>query len=240
MNIKLSGSGVEENKVAFDKLLAKWDELFTRETLFDEMKLVEVEEDGIVTFTNESTELSFYQTEAAKAKRVYISLTFEPVRNELEKYGEAFGLLFAGKTIHANNIEQRIKNTLKNHNIDFQAKEAVKITEIIYEMNAEKRISFVFSKFTGSNDVVLHIEFSDDSSDTELNAKVTAVSEEKSEITLSVLLTALGKEELCEHFDEFSQRIEENKKRLQETIQEKTKQEELEKLQPAFDSLDNL
>lgn len=240
MNIKLSGSGVEENKVAFDKLLAKWNDLFTRETLFDEMKLVEAEEDGTVTFTNETTELSFYQTEADKAKRIDISLTFESVRHELEKYGEAFGALFAGKPCRANNIEQRIKNTLKNHNIDFQAKEAVKITEIIYEMNAEKRISFVFSKFTGSNDAALHIEFSDDSSDTELTAKVTATSEENSEITLHALFVALDKEEISEHFEEFSQRIEENKKRLQEKMQEESKQEKLEKLQPAFDSLDNL
>lgn len=34
MNIKLSGNGVEENKVVFEKLLAKWDELFTRKSLF--------------------------------------------------------------------------------------------------------------------------------------------------------------------------------------------------------------
>lgn len=226
INIKLSGSGIEENKVVFDKLLAKWDELFTREGLFEEMEFAETESDGTVSFTNEDSELNFYQMEANKASRIDFMISGE-------KFGSALNYIVGMKFLHDKDGSERKK-------LEEPSRNAVIVTEIVYEIYSEKRISLVFSKFTDSNDVLLCVEFSDDSSDTELEAKVTAVSEENSEITLSALLTALGKEELCEHFDEFSQRIEENKKRLQEKIQEKTKQEELEKLQPAFDSLDNL
>ena len=69
MNIKLSGNGIGENKVVFEKLLTKWDELFTRTSLFDEMEFVETDNDGTITFTNDNAELSFYQTETSKAYR---------------------------------------------------------------------------------------------------------------------------------------------------------------------------
>ena len=226
MNITISGNGVKENKVAFDKLLDKWNELFTREGLFEEMEFVETESDGTVSFTNEDSELSFYRTEADKASRIDFMISGE-------KLGSALNYIVGMKFLHDKDGSERKK-------LEEPSRNAVIVTEIVYEIYSEKRISFVFSKFTDSNDVLLRVEFSDDSSDTELEAKVTAVSEENSEITLRALFAALDKEKIGEHFEEFSQRIEENKKRLHEKIQERTKQEELEKLQPAFDSLDNL
>lgn len=227
MNIKLAGNGVEEDKVVFEKLLAKWDELFTRETIFDGMELVETGIDGTVIFTNEDTELTFYQTESDKANKSDPMFSAEKVTGALKS------MMITMKSLD-NDSARKKWDELK--------KRAVIVTKIVYEIDGEKQISFVFSKFIDSNanDVILHIEFGDDSNDTQLQAKVIAVSEEGSEITLNALLKALDKEEIYVHFENFISKIAEHKKELQDKIKTESEKEKLEKLQPAFDALDKL
>lgn len=227
MNIKLAGNGVEEDKVVFEKLLAKWDELFTRETIFDGMELVETGIDGTVIFTNEDTELTFYQTESDKANKSDPMFSAEKVAGALKS------MMITMKSLD-NDSARKKWDELK--------KRAVIVTKIVYEIDGEKQISFVFSKFIDSNanDVILHIEFGDDSNDTQLQAKVIAVSEEGSEITLNALLKALDKEEIYVHFENFISKIAEHKKELQDKIKTESEKEKLEKLQPAFDALDKL
>lgn len=223
MNITISGNGVKENKVAFDKLLAKWDDLFTREGLFAEMEFVETESDGTVSFTNEDSELSFYQTEADKASRTDFMISGE-------KLGSAMNYIVGLKFLHDKDGSERKK-------LEEPSRNAVIVTEIVYEIYAEKRISFVFSKFTDTNDVILRIEFSDDSSDTDLETSVTACADDKSLVSLEALLGALGKNEISEHISLFAKRVSEYAKKVQEKM---TEAELEERLQPAFDSLENL
>lgn len=223
MNITISGNGVKENKVAFDKLLAKWDELFTREGLFEEMEFAETESDGTVSFTNEDSELSFYRTEADKASRIDFMISGE-------KLGSALNYIVGMKFLHDKDGSERKK-------LEEPSRNAVIVTEIVYEIYSEKRISFVFSKFTDTNDVLLRVEFSDDSSDTDLGASVTACADDKSLVSLEALLGTLGKNEMSEHISLFAKRVNEYAKKLQEKM---TEAELEERLQPAFDALENL
>lgn len=223
MNITVSGNGVRENKVAFGKLLAKWDELFTREGLFEEMKLVETESDGTVSFTNEDSELSFYQAEADKASRTDFMISGE-------KLGSAMNYIVGLKFLHDKDGSERKK-------LEEPSRNAVIVTEIVYEIYSEKRISFVFSKFTDSNDVLLRVEFSDDSSDTDLGANATAGADDKSLVSLEAMLGTLGKNEMSEHISLFAKRVSEYTKKVQEKMAEAELEE---RLQPAFDALESL
>ena len=145
MNIKLSGNGVGENKVVFEKLLTKWDELFTRTSIFDEMEFVETDNDGTIIFTNDNSELSFYQTEVSKAYRNDIFIPGSGL-----EMGIGIISLFRDKK---RNEYKRMGPVKRN---------AVILLDIVYETYAQKRISFVFSKYTDSNEIILHIEFTDD------------------------------------------------------------------------------
>ena len=239
MNITLSVDGIAENKVVFEKLLSKWKELFARSELLEEMESIECDENDTITFKNNDTEIRFYQTEINKAKRKDILLSFESVQTV---FGQAFKGLYSIIRGNASTINQELVAYKKAESeiTGVQSKEAVILTEIVYEVYAEKRISFVFSKFTDSNDVILHIEFSDDSSDTELKAKVIASSDEKSEITLENVLIELGKNDVYEAFSHFVSNISESEKRIKGKKQEEAEQEKLDKLQPAFEALNDL
>ncbi|MGP1459488.1 MAG: hypothetical protein ACTTKL_09280 [Treponema sp.] len=218
MNIEFGGNGDENNKVVFEKLLAKWDDLFTRKTLFDGMELAETEngetEKGeTITFTHNDTKLTFYQTKSDKANKSDLMFSAEKVAAALES-------MISMKFLY---------NDLLNTELD-ESNRSVKImTKIVYEIDTGKWITFGFSKITDSNDVILHIAFWDNLTKTELQAEVIAASEENSEITLNALLKALNKEEIYVHFENFKSQIAEYKKQLQ-----------FEKLQPAFDALDEL
>lgn len=226
MNIKLFGNGVGENKVVFEKLLAKWDELFTRQGIFDEMECAETEKDGSVTFTSEDTELSFYQTEASKANRIDIAIAASGL-------GTALSYIAGMKFLHDEDGSERKK-------LEEPRRNAVIVTDIVYEVYAEKRIAFVFSKFADSNEVILRIEFSDDESDSDLEAKVTATADDESLVSLDALLEELGKGEVVAKFVEFAKQVVERKSELERALQEDAEEERNKALKPAFDALDNL
>lgn len=226
MNIKLCGNGVGENKVVFEKLLAKWDELFTRKSLFDEIEFAEGDKDGTITLTNDETELSFYQTEASKASRNDIALS-------LSGLGAVMSYVFDMKFLHGEDGKEHKK-------FEEQKRDAMILTDIVYEVYAEKRISFVFSKYTDSNEVVLHIEFSDDNSDTDLSAMVTSSADDDSLPSLEDVLGALGKEDMYKHLAVFKEQIVSRAGELNKEMQKKLEKELNEQLQPAFEALDNL
>ena len=219
MNIKLSGNGVGENKVVFEKLLAKWDELFTRKSLFDEMEFAEGDNDGTITFTNEDTELSFYQTEVSKATRSDLAIS-------MSGFGAALSYVFSMDFLHDEDGNKRKK-------LEEPSRNAVILTDIVYEVYAEKRISFVFSKYTDSNEVILHIEFTDDKSDTDLSAMVTASADDGSVASLEHVLGALEKGEIYKHLSAFKNSVDDCRKKLQE-------KNHLEQFETAFDALENL
>ena len=187
------------------------------------MEFAKTESDGTVSFTNKDSELSFYRTKADKASRIDFIISGE-------KLGSALNYIVGMKFLHDKDGSGRKK-------LEEPSRNAVIVTEIIYEIYSEKRISFVFSKFTDSNDVLLRVEFSDDSSDTDLRASVTASADDKSLVSLEALLGTLGKNEMSEHISLFAKRANEYAKKLQEKM---TEAELEERLQPAFDSLDNL
>lgn len=226
MNIKLSGNGVGENKVVFEKLLAKWDELFTRKSLFDEIEFAEGDKDGTITLTNDETELSFYQTEASKANRNDIALS-------LSGLGAVMSYVFDMKFLHGEDGKVRKK-------FEEPKRDAVILTDIVYEVYAEKRISFVFSKYTDSKEVILHIEFTDDESDSVLSAMVTASADDDSLPSLEDVLGTLGKDEMHKHLAVFKEQIVSRAGELNKEMQKKLEKELNEQLQPAFEALDNL
>lgn len=223
MNIKLSGNGVGENKVVFEKLLTKWDELFTRTSIFDEMEFVETDNDGTIIFTNDNSELSFYQTEVSKAYRNDIFIPGSGL-----EMGIGIISLFRDKK---RNEYKRMGPVKRN---------AVILLDIVYETYAQKRISFVFSKYTDSNEIILHIEFTDDESDSDLSASITATCEDNTIATLQDLLKTLNKEKMIVHLDFFKEQVTEHISELKKIIQQKEEKERNEKLLPAFDALDNL
>lgn len=223
MNIKLSGNGVGENKVVFEKLLTKWDELFTRTSLFDEMEFVETDNDGTITFTNDNAELSFYQTETSKA---YRNDLFIP-GSELAIGRGIISILHDRK----GNVQKQL-GEVKRH--------AVILMDVVYETYAQKRISFVFSKYTDSNEIILHIEFTDDESDCDLSALITATCADNTLASLEDVLKALSKDNMIEHLEFFKKQVVEHEARLKSIIQQKTEEERNEKLQPAFDALNSL
>lgn len=204
MDIEFVGNTDGNNRVVFEKLLAKWDDLFTRKTIFDGMELVETGDVEIVTmFSNGDTKLTFWQMESYKYDIEYLE----------KKVAESLKSLAAMK-FAIDDFDNNVKI----------------ITEILYEVDAKKRILFVCKENTYSDNVILHTEFSDDSGDMGLHARVIADDEgENTEITLNVLLKALDKEEIYVHFENFKSQITEYKKKLQ-----------LEKLKPSFDALDTL
>ena len=211
MDIKLFGDGVGENKVVFDRLLAKWNELFNRAELFDKFESVEEDKNGIITFSGKSSELSFYHTDdLAKAGRKDTFLSMEPT------------YLIGG-----------------SQSQDWTANSVI-MTEIVYKADSDRQITFVFS----SNHLIatLHIEFNDSERNTKLETKIMAGSKIGigSEISLQDLLEALDKQEVLEYLEPFTQRIEENKERIQLEMQKDAEQEMLENLKPAFDALSDL
>lgn len=223
MNIKLSGNGIGENKVVFEKLLKKWDELFTRTSLFDEMEFVETDNDGTISFTNDNAELSFYQTEASKA-----------YRNDLFIPGSELAIGMGIISI----LHDRKGNVLKQ--LGEVKRHAVILMDVVYETYAQKRISFVFSKYTDSNENILHIEFTDDESDSDLSALITATCEDNTLASLGDVLKALGKDNMIEHLDFFKKQVIEHESELKNSMQQKTEKERNEKLLPAFDALNSL
>lgn len=223
MNIKLSGNGIGENKVVFEKLLKKWDELFTRTSLFDEMEFVETDNDGTISFTNDNAELSFYQTEASKA-----------YRNDLFIPGSELAIGMGIISI----LHDRKGNVLKQ--LGEVKRHAVILLDVVYETYAQKRISFVFSKYTDSNEIILHIEFTDDESDSDLSALITATCEDNTLASLGDVLKALGKDNMIEHLDFFKKQVIEHESELKNSMQQKTEKERNEKLLPAFDALNSL
>lgn len=223
MNIKLSGNGIGENKVVFEKLLKKWDELFTRTSLFDEMEFVETDNDGTISFTNDNAELSFYQTEASKA-----------YRNDLFIPGSELAIGMGIISI----LHDRKGNVLKQ--LGEVKRHAVILLDVVYETYAQKRISFVFSKYTDSNENILHIEFTDDESDSDLSALITATCEDNTLASLGDVLKALGKDNMIEHLDFFKKQVIEHESELKNSMQQKTEKERNEKLLPAFDALNSL
>lgn len=223
MNIKLSGNGIGENKVVFEKLLTKWDELFTRTSLFDEMEFVETDNDGTITFTNDNAELSFYQTETSKA-----------YRNDLFIPGSELAIGMGIISI----LHDRKGNVLKQ--LGEVKRHAVILMDVVYETYAQKRISFVFSKYTDSNEIILHIEFTDDESDCDLSALITATCEDNTLPSLEDVLKALSKDNMIEHLDFFKKQIIEHESELKNIMQQKIEKERNEKLLPTFDALNSL
>lgn len=223
MNIKISGNGVGENKLVFEKLLAKWDELFTRTGLFEEMKCVETDNDGTVTFTNDVAELCFYQTEESSA---YRNDAFIP-GSELAL---GMGIVSIFHDIKGNVRKQL--GEVKRH--------AVILMDIVYEIYAQKRISFVLSKYTDSNEIILHIEFTDDESDCDLSALITATRDDNTLASLEDILKALSKDMMIEHLDFFKKQVIEHESELKTIMEQKKEKEKNEKLLPAFDALNSL
>lgn|GEM_PF-6254406 len=218
MKIKFVGNSDGDIKVVFEKLLAKWDDLFTRKTLFDEMELVETKDVKIVTtFSNGDTKLTFWQKDS-----------YEDVPMYLKKEHDILVKSKDTMNFYRNILENNGKN----------------ITGILYEVDAKKRILFMYIESTNSSNAILHIKFNDYSNRIELEANAFAVSKG---VTLNALLKALDKEEIYVHLDNFASQIEKCKKELQDKIKaesEKEKaereKEKLEKLKPAFDALDTL
>lgn len=223
MNIKILGNGIDEKKVVFEKLLTKWDELFTRTSLFDEMEIVENDNDGTITFTNEDAELTFYQTEANKAYRNDVFVPGSELANGI-------GIISIFHDRKGNVLHQLGK--VKRH--------AVILMNIVYEIYAQKRIAFVFSKYTDSNEIILHIEFTDDESDSDLSALITATCEDNTLASLEDVLKALSKDNMIEHLDFFKKQVIEHESELKNIMQQKTEKERNEKLLPAFDALNSL
>ena len=223
MNIKLSGNGIGENKIVFEKLLAKWDELFTRTSLFDEMEFVVTDNDGTVIFTNDNAELSFYQTEVSKA-----------YRNDLFIPGSEFSIGIGIISIFHDRKgnEQRKLGEVKRH--------AVILMNIVYEIYSQKRISFVLSKYTDSNEIILHIEFTDDETDSDLSALITATCEDNTLASLEDVLKTLTKDQMIEHLDFFKKQVVQHEAELKNIMQQKKEKERNEKLLPAFDALNSL
>ena len=112
--------------------------------------------------------------------------------------------------------------------------------DVVYETYAQKRISFVFSKYTDSNEIILHIEFTDDESDCDLSALITATCADNTLASLEDVLKALNKDNMIEHLEFFKKQVVEHEARLKSIIQQKTEEERNEKLQPAFDALNSL
>lgn len=219
MNIKLSGDFDGNNKIIFEKLLAKWDELFTRKSLFEEMESVETDKAGVISFMNENEELRFYQTTSDKLLRSDSSLSFSGI-------GKALSYIVGMKFLKENQEEE-----LKQ--LEEPAHSAMILTDIIYEVNAEKRISFTFSKFNDSDDVILHFEFSDDESDTSLSSKIIASGDGKTPITLIDLFDSFEIENLKEHFSIFVKNMEACKQKLEAS-------QNGEQYQSAFEALGNI
>lgn len=220
MKIKFVGNSDGDIKVVFEKLLAKWDDLFTRKTLFDGMELVETEGvEFVTTFSNGDTKLTFWQMDSYKDVPMYLKKEHDILIKSKDTMN-----------FYRNILEDNGKN----------------ITGILYEVDAKKRILFMYIESTDSSDAILHIKFNDYSNRIELEANAFAVSK-GDEVTLNALLKALDKEEIYVHLDNFASQIEKCKKELQDKIKaesEKEKaereKEKLEKLKPAFDALDTL
>ena len=226
MNIVLSGDGTKENKVVFDKLLAKWGELFARQSLLDEMEAAEDDGDGELTFTNDDTELRFYQTEASKAHRSDVMLS-------AAKLGASLNYIAGLKFLHDRNGTERKK-------LETPARSAVLLTDIMYEVDGEKQLSFTFSKFTDADGVLLRLAFTDDDSDADLEASVLASATDGAEVTLYDVLAALGQGKKAEQLEAFRRQVDAAARRLQEEAAAAAEEERMEALAPAFDALDDL
>lgn len=203
------------DKVVFEKLLAKWDEIFQRESIFDEIESVE---------KNPMSAADVYTAPTFKISKNF--KVYEIVR----KWPNIFERIF-------HPIESVCDNLVSEYS------KAPEEQELSYETHdGEKKIIFSFTKhidkyISNVSTIIVNFKFYENSLENE-NLSINGSEEKVS--TLEEYFSAIGKSEFYSHYEDFISKLESKRVALEKNQKEKDTQRKLDEMKNTFDALDNL